>query len=92
MKILLAFIVTTALMSQSSDCLESSLQDKGQSRSSRQVGLAQPAYLRVPRFQDCLGTKKMGSASFWCVPAAKPPNCPSSSWQKLVSDPTLGRC
>jgi hypothetical protein len=26
------------------------------------------------------------------VPAAKPPNCLSGSWQKLASDPILGRC
>ena len=91
MKVLLAFIVT-ALMSQTNNCLESLLQDKGQSRPSRQLGIKWPAHLQELKFQYCLGTKLMGTAAVWCVPAAKPPNCLSGSWQKLASDPILGRC
>ena len=91
MKVLLAFIVT-ALMSQTNNCLESLLQDKGQSRPSRQLGIKWPDHLQELKFQYCLGTKLMGTAAVWCVPAAKTANCADASWQKLVSDATLGKC
>jgi hypothetical protein len=56
------------------------------------TGLRTPAYLYVPHFKDCLATKNVGSAQFWCVPAAKPDNCPAASWQQLVADGELSKC
>jgi hypothetical protein len=95
MKVLLAFVVTLALMSQHCDCLESSLHEENHYRSARAAifgGVGAPAYLSVPGFMDCLSKKQMGTASVWCVPAAKTANCADASWQKLVSDATLGKC
>jgi hypothetical protein len=42
-----------------------------------------PSYLSVPRFQDCLGDKNMGTFTVWCLPAVKPANCLDGSWQEL---------
>jgi hypothetical protein len=95
MKVLLAFIVAVALMSQQSNCLANSLHEDDLSRSAREaifVGAGPPAYLSVPGFKDCLSKKQMGTASVWCVPAAKTANCADASWSQLVSDATLGKC
>ena len=42
-----------------------------------------PSYLSVPRFQDCLGHKKMVTNTVWCLPAVKPANSLDGSWQEL---------
>jgi hypothetical protein len=81
MKVFLSFVVTLALMSQLCDCFD--LQGKGG---------GQPEYLSVPRFKDCLRSKKMGSATVWCVPLDKPAKCPSGSYQSLTIDPDLKFC
>jgi hypothetical protein len=84
MKVLLVFVVTLGMMSQQlCDCFEDSFPGKGG---------RQPAYLSVPRFQDCLGKEQRDTAFFWCLPAAKPAKCLPGSWHKLVTDPTFGRC
>ncbi len=55
-------------------------------------GLRTPAYLHIPHFEDCLGKKKVESAQFWCLPAAKPDHCLAASWQQLVADGELSNC
>jgi hypothetical protein len=42
-----------------------------------------PAYLFVPNFKSCLGTKKSKTAYFYCLPKEKKRKCPKSSWKKL---------
>ena len=62
------------------NCLE-------QQRESRQaIGLGAPEYLSVPNFQLCLGEhKKPGDThTERCLPAVKPDDCPTASWEKLA--------
>jgi hypothetical protein len=92
---LLAFVVSVALMAQLCESSDSSHEEDRQAPTRPPNapfgGYAQPAYLRVPNFQDCLGTK-MGPGSSWCLPAKRPAKCPTTSWPKLVSDPIFGKC
>ena len=42
-----------------------------------------PKYLAIKDFQQCLGTKDIGTWSAWCMPDEKPASCPDESWSKL---------
>ncbi len=94
MKVLLAFIVSVALMAQLCDCSDSSQEGERQAPFLPNLMgfIKQPAYLSVPYWRDCLGTKIVALSSFWCVPPKKPAQCPAASWPKLVADPILEKC
>ena len=48
------------------------------------VNVRPPAYLSVPQFKDCLGSKMdNGGASYWCKLDKKPEKCPLDSWKQL---------
>ncbi len=85
MKVLLAFVVTLALTSQHCDCLESC------------GGAGATRHTMITGFLDCLSKKQMGTASVWCVPAAKTSNCSDTCWlavllSELISDVTFEKC
>lgn len=42
-----------------------------------------PKYLEVKDFRRCLATQQIGSYRTWCILAAKPENCPATSWYQL---------
>lgn len=54
-------------------------------------GSLPPAYLSVKHFQDCLGTKNMGTWTSWCKPQVKPNQCPQASWDALQKE-TMTTC
>ena len=56
------------------------------------IGMGAPAYLDVPKLQDCLVFKNFGTYSFHCLPAARPAKCPKASWKKLVTDDDSPKC
>jgi len=49
-------------------------------------GSLPPAYLQVPDFESCLGTKDVGSYSIVCLPVEMPDGCASESWAALGSE------
>ena len=90
MKVLLAFIVSVALMVQLCECSDSSHEeDRQASPTLMRANWSPPAYLDVPRFEECLIATNIYRS---CLPAKKPPNCPRASWKRLVADATLGKC
>lgn len=42
-----------------------------------------PKYLSVPQFKDCLATQQISTYRAWCMPSAKPAQCPATSWEQL---------
>jgi len=56
--------------------------DQNQKKISVLTGLP-PAYLSVPQHRDCLGSKKVGSSSQFCLPFEKPEACPQESFNQL---------
>ena len=54
-----------------------------------------PKYLDVPDFQQCLSKQSAGSYDTVCLPAARPAQCPKSSWRalsRLSGDQKMPRC
>merc|ERR1719460_899298 len=49
-------------------------------------GSLPPAYLQVPDFESCLGTKDVGSYSIVCLPVEMPDGCAGESWAALGSE------
>jgi hypothetical protein len=42
-----------------------------------------PKYLGIKDFKLCLATQEINTYSAWCMPAEKPANCPTASWEQL---------
>ena len=42
-----------------------------------------PAYLQVTDFQRCLGEQTVETHRQWCLPVARPAQCPEASWLQL---------
>jgi hypothetical protein len=42
-----------------------------------------PKYLSIPQFKDCLATQQINTYRAWCMPSAKPAQCPATSWAQL---------
>ena len=45
--------------------------------------LTPPKYLSIPHVRQCLSEKSAGSYNTVCLPAARPAQCPKSSWRAL---------
>jgi hypothetical protein len=60
------------------------LKEADQSLPSRLIASAlPPKYLSVPQFKDCLATQQINTYRAWCMPSAKPAQCPATSWAQL---------
>lgn len=46
-------------------------------------GVPTPAYLSVQDFNQCMSKQKLNTQTSWCMPAFKPLQCPTASWDKL---------
>jgi len=42
-----------------------------------------PPYLSIPKVNECLGIKNMGTWQAWCIPIKRPNTCPEASWSSL---------
>lgn len=45
--------------------------------------LTPPKYLSIPHVRQCLSQQSAGSYETVCLPAARPEQCPKSSWRAL---------
>jgi len=51
-----------------------------------------PEYLSVHGFENCLGTKQVGSATLKCMPPTPGPTCDQAAWQELQTKFTGEKC
>ena len=77
------------------ECLQDSFEElknvfqgptcQAEARKARHSRALPPKYLSVPSFQKCLGnyTKLGDGHSQWCLPKAKPNECPDASWEQV---------
>lgn len=42
-----------------------------------------PPYLSIPKVNECLGVKNMGTWQAWCIPIKRPKTCPEKAWNAL---------
>ena len=50
---------------------------------STSIAALPPKYLAVKDFKQCLAVQESGTYHAWCLPPAKPQNCPTASWDEL---------
>jgi len=52
-------------------------------RPMRHAREAEPAYLRVPHYEQCVVSHPVGTITVLCLPADKPKACSNDSWNRL---------